>query len=399
MKRKILPIVLGIIVLGIVAYFVYDYMIVKYNTNENIIEASGVIEVNTVILSAGSSGKLMEAKLLEGEEVKTGNVIAKQDSSVLESQIQVTQANIDLVQEQIDSAQIQYNQSVESAKINSDQAYEMEKLMATYNHFIYYDEPLSITKSDSDNYSSSNSTSDSQSSQKSKSSQESEGAQPLPGNTTITGTTKTSGTTNTTMVSDSSGYSTSNSITYAGSAQKKSVQMQLADAENKYDLAKLKLKQVKANDSSIKLAEKNLGVLKAQIDLYGQQLKQFEVISPIDGVVLAKLSEAGEFLLPGTQIYEIGDLSNVKCSIYIPESRYGKIFLGQEVQVTADSYPGQQFKGKVTNISDKAEFTPKNIQTKEDRVTTVYKITISIDNKDMKLKPGMPADIKIDIAN
>jgi HlyD family secretion protein len=385
MKRKILPIVLGIIVLGIVAYFVYDYMMVKYNTDENLVEASGIIEINTVILSAGSSGKLIEAKPLEGAAVKTGDIIASQDSSVLESQIQVTQANIELVQAQIDSAEIQYSQAVESAQINSDQAYEMEKLMATYNHFIYYDEPLSITKSESDNYSSSNSVSESQSSQKSK------GAQPLPGNTTI------SGETNTSMVSDSSGYSTSNSFTYAGSAQKKSVQMQLADAENKYDLAKLRLEQVKANDSSIKLAEKNLAVVKAQIDLYRQQLKQFEVICPIDGVVLAKLSEAGEFLLPGTQIYEIGNLSVAECNIYIPESRYGKIFLGQEATITVDSYPGEQFKGTVTKISDKAEFTPKNIQTKEDRVTTVYKIKISIDNKDLKLKPGMPADIKIEI--
>jgi HlyD family secretion protein len=365
-KRKILPIVLGIIVLGIVAYFVYDYMMVKYKTNENLIEASGIIEINKVILSVGSSGKLMKAKPLEGEKVKTGDVIASQDASVLESQIMVTQANIELVQAQIDSAEIQYNQAIESALINSDQAYEMEKLMATYNHFIYYDEPLSITKSESDNYSSSSSISESQSSQESK------GAQPLPGNTTL------SGETNTNMVSDSSGYSTSDSFTYAGSAQKKSVQMQLADAENKYDLAKLRLEQVKAN-------------------LYRQQLKQFEVITPIDGVVLAKLSEAGEFLLPGTQVYEIGDLSGAECNIYIPESRYGKIFLGQEATITVDSYPGEQFKGKVTKISDKAEFTPKNIQTKEDRVTTVYKITISIDNKEMKLKPGMPADIKIEI--
>jgi HlyD family secretion protein len=387
MKRKILPIVLGIIVLGIAAYFVYDYVMAKYNTNENIIEASGIIEINTVILSAGSSGKLLEAKFSEGDKVKTSDTVAKQDASVLESQIQVTQANIDLVQAQIDSAEIQYSQAIESALLNSDQAYEMEKLMATYNHFIYYDEPLSITKSDSDNYSSSNSVSESQSSQESK------GAQPLPGNSTI------SGETNTNMVTDSSGYSTSNSITYAGSAQKKSVQMQLADAENKYDLAKLKLEQVKANDSSIRLAEKNLGVIKAQIDLYRQQLKQYEVTSPIDGIVLAKLSEPGEFLLPGTQIYEIGDMTGAKCNIYIPESRYGKIFLGQDAKITVDSYPGEQFTGKVTKISDKAEFTPKNIQTKEDRVTTVFKITISIDNKDMKLKPGMPADIEIEIAN
>jgi HlyD family secretion protein len=173
--------------------------------------------------------------------------------------------------------------------------------------------------------------------------------------------------------------------------------MQLEDAVNKYKLAKLKLKQVQENDIQIKIAEKNLDTVKAQLDLYCEQLEQLKIISPINGIVLNKLSEAGEYLLPGTQIYEIGDLYNVTCNIYIPEDKYGKVFLDQKVTLMVDSYPEEEFYGHITKVSDKAEFTPKNIQTKEDRVITVYKITISIKNPELKLKPGMPADVVIDI--
>ena len=101
-------------------------------------------------------------------------------------------------------------------------------------------------------------------------------------------------------------------------------------------------------------------------------------------------------MLPGAPVMEIADLSEVICDIYIPENKYGKVFLGQEVILTVDSYPEEKFEGIVSRIADEAEFTPKNIQTKDDRVTTVYRITISIDNTDMKLKAGMPADVVID---
>jgi len=194
---------------------------------------------------------------------------------------------------------------------------------------------------------------------------------------------------------DTTGTSTSTSTSYAGLAQKESVRMQLEESINQYKMAELKLKQVKENNSQISIAEKNLDVVKAQLGLYAEQLDELNIISPIDGIILNKFAEEGEYLLPGTPVYEVADLYNVKCDIYIPEDEYGKIFLNQKTVLNIDSYPGEQFTGYVTKISDKAEFTPKNIQTKEDRVTTVYKITISIKNSDLKLKPGMPVDVSI----
>ena len=90
----------------------------------------------------------------------------------------------------------------------------------------------------------------------------------------------------------------------------------------------------------------------------------------------------------------IGQLTEVELVVYIPEAQYGKIFLGQEVPITVDSFPGVTFIGEVVNISDQAEFTPRNIQTVEGRRATVYAVKLQVPNPEGKLKPGMPADVK-----
>jgi len=197
--------------------------------------------------------------------------------------------------------------------------------------------------------------------------------------------------------SSTSGSSTSTSTSYAGLSQKQIVRAQLQDALNQYQAALLRLEQASENDTAVKLAEANVKISEAQLDLNLQQMSELDIISPIDGIILGKFAEQGEYLLPGSSVYEIGDLTEVTCDIYIPEDQYGRMFIGQEVTLTVDSYPDEEFTGVVTKIADEAEFTPKNIQTKEDRVTTVFRITITIDNQDLKLKAGMPADVSVDI--
>jgi HlyD family secretion protein len=400
MRKRILPIILVLIVLGIVSYFVVDYVKEKLVKNENIIEASGIIEATTVMLSSNSAGILTDAKSDEGQPVKKEQVVAAQDSKIIEKQIQVANANIEVVNTQIDAANLQYNQSIELAEEGVKESYIVKERMATYNHYIYYDQPISITKGESDSYSSSNSMMDTETQSSSQSNSDINTYSPS-GDLVSSSENTTSGTSGGTSTAktymDTSGYSTSNSISYAGAAQKESVKMQLDEAINQYKMAALRLKQIKENNSQVSIAQKSLDVVKAQLELYKEQLDDLNIKSPIDGIILNKFAEAGEYLLPGTPVYEVGDLYNVECNIYIPEDQYGKIFMNQKVVLSVDSYPGEQFMGYVTKISDKAEFTPKNIQTKEDRVTTVYKITISIKNSDLKLKPGMPADVSIAI--
>jgi len=114
--------------------------------------------------------------------------------------------------------------------------------------------------------------------------------------------------------------------------------------------------------------------------------------SPISGTVLVKAIEIGELASPGSPVCTLADLDSVNLMVYLPEDKVGQASLGQEVKVTVDSYPNVDFKGKVTYISSQAEFTPKSIQTKDERVTQVFGVKIVINNQDGKLKPGMPAD-------
>ena len=130
----------------------------------------------------------------------------------------------------------------------------------------------------------------------------------------------------------------------------------------------------------------------AQVKLIERQIEDATITIPIDGVISERYVELGELVSVGSLIATVIDLKHVWVMAYVSESNLGKIKLGQEGKIKVDSFPDKEFQGKVTFISPEAEFTPKNIQTKEERVKLVFGIKIEIDNPDQELKPGMPAD-------
>ncbi len=128
--------------------------------------------------------------------------------------------------------------------------------------------------------------------------------------------------------------------------------------------------------------------------VYSQASKTNErITSPIDGTVLERLVEPNEMAAPGSTVLVIAPLDQLYLKIYVPENRYGQVALGQSYPVTVDSFPGETFSGKVSFISSKAEFTPRNVQTTDSRQTTVYAVKLNLDPSGGKLKPGMPADV------
>jgi HlyD family secretion protein len=139
-------------------------------------------------------------------------------------------------------------------------------------------------------------------------------------------------------------------------------------------------------------ARSSLDVAAAAYETAKIQLENSVIQAPISGIILVKAIEVGELASIGTPIVTLADLSNVNLKVYLAEQDVGKVKLGEEVKVSVDSYPNQKFTGKITYISDTAEFTPKSIQTKSERTTQVFGIKIKIANPDLKLKPGMPAD-------
>ncbi|MGV9004537.1 HlyD family secretion protein [Flavobacterium sp.] len=132
-----------------------------------------------------------------------------------------------------------------------------------------------------------------------------------------------------------------------------------------------------------------------QIEKINDQLKKSKIINPVKGTVLAQYAEPNEITAFGKPIYKIADLSKMTLRVYFSETQLSSIKVGQEVNVSIDENKGAKtYKGKISWISSSAEFTPKIIQTKEERVNLVYAVKIIVKN-DGSLKIGMPAEVKL----
>ncbi|MBF0119918.1 MAG: efflux RND transporter periplasmic adaptor subunit [Desulfobacterales bacterium] len=182
-----------------------------------------------------------------------------------------------------------------------------------------------------------------------------------------------------------------------------SLRMEGARAEE-IKKAKAYLEQAEAEYSLVKTGprKETIDQAKAQVDAAKeslkqaeQQLKYTELITPIDGVVLSKSAESGEYLNIGLPVLTIGDMKRPWLRAYISEKDIGRIKLGDSAIVTTDSLPGKVYNGRISFINSQAEFTPKAVQTFEERVKLMYRIKITLDNPKGELKPGMPADARI----
>lgn len=134
---------------------------------------------------------------------------------------------------------------------------------------------------------------------------------------------------------------------------------------------------------------------RAQVGISQAQIDDTVVVSPIDGVVLVKSVEAGDVLAAGTTIATIGDIDHPWVRAYVNETDLGRVKLDEKVKLTTDSFPGKIYWGRVSFISSEAEFTPKQIQTKDERVKLVYRIKIEVENTAHELKSNMPVDAEI----
>lgn len=152
-------------------------------------------------------------------------------------------------------------------------------------------------------------------------------------------------------------------------------------------------KVVEQAQAALEQARTNVSSARARLNTIETQLKKITVYAPIDGVVLSRNVEVGEFVQPGATTFSIADLDGMTITVYVPENQYGNISIGQEATVTVDSFAGETFTAEVIYLADQAEFTPRNVQTVEGRSSTVYAIKLKVTNRDDKLKIGMPADV------
>jgi RND family efflux transporter MFP subunit len=146
----------------------------------------------------------------------------------------------------------------------------------------------------------------------------------------------------------------------------------------------------------VRAAGARLEQAEAAAKLAGRRVAQARVTAPIGGVVAKRLAEPGEIVAPGFPLATVVDLSVVRLVVYVAEPDLPRVRVGAAARVTVDGLPGRSFDGRVTYISPEAEFTPRNVQTREERAKLVFAVKIELQNPDSLLKPGMPADAAIE---
>jgi multidrug efflux pump subunit AcrA (membrane-fusion protein) len=169
-------------------------------------------------------------------------------------------------------------------------------------------------------------------------------------------------------------------------------QVHIAEANIALAQAQVTGLEMGATPEQIAAAEAQAEVAHAALEALQVQKDKFALSAPISGLVLERPVQVGEVAMPGAPQMTLGDLDNLTLTIYVPEDQLGKVQLGQPVSVTVDAYPDRVFLGVVKFIASQAEFTPKNVQTREERVNMVFAVKVSLPNLDHALKPGMPAD-------
>jgi HlyD family secretion protein len=179
---------------------------------------------------------------------------------------------------------------------------------------------------------------------------------------------------------------------------------QLEDAETKYNLNLAQYNSSRENLQKIRnivrpqeidQSKANLRKNVAALELLKQNLEDCKVLAPVDGIISKKYVEAGEMVNQNSSLLKLSNLETVDLMIYVNEEELGKVKLGQKADISVDTYKDRIYNGKIIFISPEAEFTPKNIQTQDERTKLVFGVKIEIPNPQFELKPGMPADAKI----
>ncbi|HEV2281359.1 MAG TPA: efflux RND transporter periplasmic adaptor subunit [bacterium] len=151
-------------------------------------------------------------------------------------------------------------------------------------------------------------------------------------------------------------------------------------------------RQLDVGRKALAAAQSQYEAAAAARDVQRVTFGETRVYAPLSGVVVTKVANLGEVVQAGSPIAVLVDLRALWLKVYIPEPQIGKIRLGDQARVYVDAFPGRPFAAQVSEINDQAEFTPKDVQTREERVKLVFAVKLAVDNADRLLKPGMPAD-------
>jgi HlyD family secretion protein len=357
----------------------------------NRIVVSGNIELTEISISFKTAGRLIERTVDEGDAVKSGQVIAKLDRDQLSAQKEREAAGLASSNDQMAQARtsLEYQRATTAADIETRKAdlAAAEARLAELRNGSRPQEKLDAKAAV-----------DSAASQVDRTKRDWDRAQTLYKNDDIS-TAQFDQFRDAWQNAEAALKSVKEreSLVLAGPRMEQ-INAQSAQVEH----ARAALKMAEASSLEIKRREQELSTRRSEIDrskaslaLVNSQIDDTTAVSPVDGVVLVKSADVGEVLAPGTTVVTVGDIDHPWLRGYINETDLAKVKLGSKARVTTDSYPGKVYEGRVTFIASEAEFTPKQIQTQQERVKLVYRIKIEIANPNHELKSNMPADAEV----
>jgi len=386
-KRRVVVILLLLAAAGGAWYWFYG----NRDRATNRILVSGNLELTQVDLSFKTAGRMTELAVREGQFVKKGDLIAKLDSAQLEQQLLRDQAAVASAQSSLQQLEtsIEYQGATIDSDISTRRA-ELAQAQAKLDELLAGSRPQEIQQAQS-------AVADAKAwNDQAKS--DWERAQALFAREDIS----------------RSQFDQARAKLDSTAAQLRQVQDRLAlsqEGPRKEEIAggraqvaraQAAVQTAEANRIELRRKREELAARKSEIDrtraqvgMTQTQIADATVVAPIDGVVLVKAAEAGEVIAAGSTIVSLGDLGHPWLRAYINETDLGRIKLGSKVQLSTDSFKGKTYEGHISFISSEAEFTPKQIQTKEERVKLVYRIKIDVDNSHQELKNNMPVDGEI----
>jgi len=169
-----------------------------------------------------------------------------------------------------------------------------------------------------------------------------------------------------------------------------------ADAQERQAAQALKKLEAATRPEELRAAKARVEQAEWAARVVRKQIEDCAVTAPIAGLVSKRLAEPGELVASGSSLVSMTDLGSLALTIYVPETALASVSIGQSASIRIDSAPGKAFSGTVSRIASRAEFTPKNVQTKDERVKQVFAVTIDLGSGEGILKPGMPADASLD---
>jgi HlyD family secretion protein len=369
-RKRFIPVVV-LLVIAVVGYLLYSNGLLSFLPNSESNTVSGFIEGDEIAIAPEIGGRIEAITVDEGDQVTAGQEIVRLDRAMINAQIAQAQAALDTANAQLtqlknqprasdvaaaraalDAAQQNYDKvragstadqlaqlkaQVDNAKAMVDQAQSAyDRVGGASNPFIAMAPQSLALQQAMNNYSAASAA-----------------------------------------FNDARTHPTAAEL---AAAQSQEVQAQAA------------LDRLTPNADTLAIAENQVKQAQAALAVLQVQAGKMTLKSPLNGFVTRRAAHAGEIAAPNATLLGVANLDPVKLTIYVPETQIGSIKIGDEISVQVDSFPGRVFKGNVIFINPQAEFTPRNVQTKAERVNTVFAVKLQIPNSNFDLKPGMPAD-------